>query len=72
MRTTTTVPTAAALAALAGLGVAQPPSITPEMINTTLPLEGAPLAEPGPHEVTSGPAFGNAGLMVCRAAACCP
>ena len=55
----------AALAALAGTSLAQPPpGITPEMINTTLPVEGAPLAEPGPYQVTSGPAFGTPGLMV--------
>jgi dienelactone hydrolase len=35
-----------------------------EMINTTLPLEGAPLAVPGPYEVTSGPAFGSPGHVV--------
>lgn len=51
-------------AAVAGTVFAQPPGITPEMINTTLPLEGAPLAVPGPYEVTSGPAFGKSGLMV--------
>jgi hypothetical protein len=54
----------AGLAASAAIGLAQPPGITPEMINTTLPLEGAPLAEPGPYQVTSGPAFGSQGLMV--------
>jgi hypothetical protein len=40
-----------------------------EQINTTLPLEGAPLAEPGPYQVTSGPAFGAPGLMVLHPAA---
>jgi len=34
---------------LSGLAVAQPPGITMEMINRQLPLEGAPLAEPGPY-----------------------
>ena len=65
MSRTITVSSAAAAiaAALAGTAFAQPPGITPEMINTTLPLEGAPLAEPGPYEVTSGPAFGEPGLM---------
>lgn len=62
----TKVCSAAALAALAGSALAQPPGITPEMINTTLPLEGAPLAEPGPYQVTSGPAFGAPGLLVFR------
>jgi hypothetical protein len=55
---------AAGLLAFAGAASAQPPGITPEMINTTLPLEGAPLAVPGPYQVTSGAAFGAAGLMV--------
>jgi hypothetical protein len=64
MSNATKIGVAAALAALAGTTLAQPPGITPEMINTTLPLEGAPLAEPGPYQVTSGPAFGSPGLMV--------
>ncbi len=59
-----TVCSAAGLVALAGAALAQPPGITPEMINTTLPLEGAPLAVPGPYQVSSGPAFGAPGLMV--------
>jgi hypothetical protein len=58
----------AVLAALAAPALAQPPGITMEMINTTLPLEGAPPAEPGPYQVTSGPAFGSPGLMVFRPA----
>jgi len=57
---------AAALLVLAGVGSAQPPGITPEMINTTLPIEGAPLAEAGPYAVTSEAAFGTQGLMVFR------
>ena len=44
----------------------RPAGITPEMINTTLPLEGAPLAVPGPHKVESGPAFGSPGHVVYR------
>ncbi len=52
-----------ALLVLTGAAFAQPPGITMEQINTTLPVEGAPLAVPGPYQVTSGPAFGNAGLM---------
>ena len=55
---------AAGLLALAAVAAAQPPGITPEMIARALPLEGAPLAEPGPYEVTTGPAFGSPGLMV--------
>jgi predicted alpha/beta-hydrolase family hydrolase len=57
---------AAALLALAGVSFAQPPGITPEMIATALPVEGAPLAEPGPYEVTSEAAFGSPGYIVFR------
>jgi hypothetical protein len=64
MSKTTIAGSAAAWLALTAAALAQPPGITPEMINTTLPLEGAPLAEPGPYQVTSGPAFGKPGLMV--------
>ena len=55
---------AAALVALAGASLAQPPGVTMEQINTTLPVEGAPLAVAGPYQATSGPAFGSPGLMV--------
>jgi len=41
-------------------------AITPEMIATALPLEGAPLAVPGPYKVESGPAFGSPGHVVYR------
>src|SRR5271154_1664274 len=46
---------AAAAVILTGVGacLAQPPGITREMIERSLPLEGAPLAEPGPYKVTS-------------------
>jgi hypothetical protein len=54
------------LVALCGAAFAQPPGITAEMINTTLPLEGAPLAIAGPYQTTSEPAFGTPGLMVFR------
>jgi len=57
---------ATALLALAGTAFAQPPGITPEMISRSLPLEGAPLAEPGPYAVTSEAAFGSPGHMVFR------
>ena len=51
--------------ALAIVGGAQaPPGITPDMISRALPLEGAPLAVPGPYEVASGPAFGSPGHVV--------
>ena len=51
--------------ALAIVGGAQAPGgITPDMISRALPLEGAPLAVPGPYEVASGPAFGSPGHVV--------
>lgn len=58
----------AAVVFLAGAGacLAQPPGITREMIERSLPLEGAPLAVPGPYKVTSEPAFGSPGLRVFR------
>jgi hypothetical protein len=55
---------AAALLTIAGVCAAQPPGITMEQVNTTLPLEGAPLAVKGSYDVQSGPAFGNPGLVV--------
>ena len=64
----TSIGSAAALLALAGVCFAQPPGITPEMIATALPVEGAPLAEPGPYEVTSEAAFGSPGHVVFRPA----
>jgi dienelactone hydrolase len=55
--------------ALAGVTHAQRPAgITPEMIATALPVEGAPLAVPGPYKVESGPAFGSPGHVVYRPA----
>jgi hypothetical protein len=59
---------AGAVLVLASVGSAQPPGITPEMINTTLPVDGAPLAEAGPYAVTSEPAAGTQGLVVFRPA----
>lgn len=47
---------------------AQPAGVTPEMIATALPEEGAPKAVPGPYAVTQEPAFGAAGLKVLRPA----
>jgi hypothetical protein len=64
MSKTSKVCSVSALLMLTGAAFAQPPGVTMEQINTTLPVEGAPLAVPGPYQVTSGPAFGNAGLMV--------
>ena len=48
-----------------------PPRMDPAMmaaINTTLPLEGAPKAIPGPYATTSEPAFGVATLKTIRPA----
>ncbi len=64
MTKTSVFAAAAGLLALAGVCSAQPPGITPEMINRALPLEGAPLAVPGPYAVTSEKAFGSPGLLV--------
>ena len=50
---------------LTGMAGAQRPNgITPEMIATALPVEGAPLAVPGPYRVASGPAVGSPGHVV--------
>ena len=59
---------AAAVVLLSGAGacLAQPPGITREMIERSLPLEGAPLAVAGPYKVTSEPTFGAPGLRVFR------
>jgi hypothetical protein len=59
-----TIVAAAVLLTVTGVCFAQPPGITREMIERALPLEGAPLAEPGPYMVTSGPAFGSPGYLV--------
>jgi len=56
----------AALLLLSNVGSAQPPGITMEMINTVLPLEGAPLAVPGSYEVMSESAFESPGHVVFR------
>ena len=57
---------------LAATSHAQPPGITREMIATALPVEGAPLAEPGPFKVMSEPAFGSPGHVVYRPADLAP
>ena len=46
----------------------RPAGITAEMIATALPVEGAPLAVPGPYKVEGGPAFGSPGHVVYRPA----
>jgi Chlorophyllase enzyme len=60
--------TAIALALAAVTHAQRPAGITAEMIATALPLEGAPLAVPGPYKVESGPAFGSPGHVVYRPA----
>lgn len=57
-----------ALLAAAGTTHAQPPGITREMIATALPVEGAPLAVPGPYKVMSEPAFNSPGHVIFRPA----
>jgi len=67
MRHTTFVLGAAVVLAFGAVSYAQrPPGITAEMIATALPVEGAPLAVPGPYKVESGPAFGSPGHVVYR------
>ena len=58
--------------ALAVVSHAQRGGATREMIATALPLEGAPLAVPGPYKVESGPAFGSPGHVVYRPADLAP
>ena len=54
------VGTTTLMLALAVVSQAQAPTgITRDMIATALPVEGAPLAVPGPYKVESGPAFGS-------------
>jgi hypothetical protein len=60
----TIVVAAAALLASTGLGLAQLPGVTREMIERALPLEGAPLAVPGPYQISSEAAFSSPGLRV--------
>jgi dienelactone hydrolase len=57
---------ACACLAMAAVCGAQPAGITPEMIATSLPEEGAPKAESGPYAVTQEPAAGAAGLTTFR------
>jgi len=65
----TIIAAAAALLISGSVTLAQPPGITREMIERSLPLEGAPLAAPGPYKVSSEGAFGSPGLVVYRPAA---
>jgi dienelactone hydrolase len=61
MRTSLALAAVACLAS-SGVCVAQPAGITPEMIASALPEEGAPKAIPGPYQVTVEPAFGTTRL----------
>src|SRR5436190_9399891 len=45
---------------------AQAPGPRADLVRTTLPLEGAPKAIPGPYKVMSEPALGSAGHVVFR------
>jgi hypothetical protein len=54
--------------AFSGTGMAQPAGITPEMIASALPEEGAPKAEPGRYQVSIEPAFGTTALKTFRPA----
>lgn len=56
--------TTPALLAVSAICSAQPPGITPEMIATALPEEGAPKAEPGPYEVSASLAYEAPALRV--------
>jgi len=49
MRALAVASTSMSLLLVSGLALAQPPGITMDMINRQLPLEGAPLAVPGPY-----------------------
>ena len=55
-----------ALVLIASASFAQAPNL--DLVRTTLPLEGAPKAIPGPYKVMSEPAFGSPGHVVFRPA----
>ena len=58
--------TAAILVSLSAVAFAQPPGVRNDLVGTTLPLEGAPKAIPGPYKVVKEPAFGSAGHVAFR------
>lgn len=58
--------TGLALVLICSIASAQPPGITMEMITRTLPLEGAPLAVPGPYDVLSEGAYNSARHILFR------
>lgn len=54
--------------AATGVALGQPPGVGDRDIGRQLPLEGAPLAVPGPYEVISEPAHGAPGHIIFRPA----
>lgn len=70
LKPTVLAASALVLLALADPGRAQAPfaNVTPDMIRTALPVEGAPLAEKGAYDVTSEPTFGSPGHVIVRPA----
>jgi hypothetical protein len=63
-KTSSVVAIIVAVAFAAVVDAQRPANVTPEMIASALPVEGAPLAVPGPYKVASGPAFGSPGHVV--------
>ncbi len=68
MRLISVVTTSLSLCLLSGISMAQPPGITMEMISRELPLEGAPLAEPGTYATVQEGAFNSARHILFRPA----
>jgi len=66
MSRTTTIVSCVSLILVCNFAAAQPPGITREMIDMQLPLEGAPLAVPGPYATLSEGAFGSARHILFR------
>ena len=65
MRRASIVAATTVVLALTAISHAQrPANVTPEMIASALPVEGAPLAVPGPYKVESGAAFGSPGHVI--------
>ena len=56
----------AAFVLTACVSFAQAPGPRADLVRTTLPLEGAPKAIPGPYKVMSEPALGSPGHVVFR------
>jgi hypothetical protein len=66
MRTSTSAFASLALLAIAGIAGAQTPGVNLRDVGRQLPLEGAPLAIPGPYDVVKEPAFGLEGQVIWR------